>query len=164
MIEALKDIDELTFDSDLSDKDQGLEEGEMLPPVIEDWKSDDEVLPDEDEDINEHIVSNQSKTEVVFEEDMDVNVVDLAEVKSTLNEEGQDTGEINETELTKESLRSAWFKRLLEKQVLQYKSNVNISGTKELSQWIISWFFDSELKVFVIKRDHVTWEMILMLL
>ena len=75
-IKALLDIDELMFDSDLSEKDEGLEEGEMLPPVIEDWKSDDEVLPDVDEDINEHVVPNQSKTEVVYEGDVGVTVID----------------------------------------------------------------------------------------
>ena len=57
-IEALLDIDDFIFDSDVSNKEAGLEKGEMLPPVIEDWKSDDEVLPNEDEDINEHIVLN----------------------------------------------------------------------------------------------------------
>ena len=47
------------FDSDWSDKEDDVEEGEFLPTIISDWHSDDEVLPDEDKDINEHVVSHQ---------------------------------------------------------------------------------------------------------
>ena len=46
------------FDSDMSDKDDDVEEGEVLPLNVEDRKSDDEVLPDDEEDINEHVVPN----------------------------------------------------------------------------------------------------------
>ena len=107
IIEALQDIDELTFYSDLSDKEEGLEEGEILPLVIEDWKSYNEVLPDVDEDINEHVVPNQSKTEVVFER-ASATLIDLDEIKSSMNEEDE---EIAVNEPAREKLRSLWFRK-----------------------------------------------------
>ena len=76
-------------------------------------------------------------------------LIDLEELKSSIIEGGK---ELEETEPARENLKMAWFKKLPEKHVLQYKSTVNLSGTKEPSQGIISWFFDSEVKLFVIKR------------
>ena len=102
----------------------------MLPPVIEDWKSDDEVLPNEDEDINEHIVLNQSKTEVVLDGVIGATLIDLEELKSSIIEGGK---ELEETEPARENLKMAWFKKLPEKHVLQYKSTIYFSGTKEPS-------------------------------
>ena len=112
----------------------------MLPSVIEDWKLDDEVLPDVDEDINEHVVPNQSKTDVVLEGDAGATLIDLEEIKSSMNEEDE---EIDDTEPTTENLKRLWFIKQPEKQELTFKADVNISGTKKLKKGIISWFFDS---------------------
>ena len=84
----------------------------------------------EDEDINEHMVLNQSKMEAVLEGDAGATLIDLEEIKSSVNEGGE---EIEEEEPERENLRMVWFRKLPEKQVLPYKSTVNLLGTKELN-------------------------------
>ena len=61
---------------------------------------------------------------MVYEGDFGAKVIDLDELKSTLNEKSRE--ENDETETIRESLKSACFKRLPEKQVLQCQSDINI--------------------------------------
>ena len=38
------------------DEEEELEEGELLPTEVDDWKPEDEMIPDIEEDIDEHVV------------------------------------------------------------------------------------------------------------
>ena len=42
--------------SDEFDANDEVEEGEFLAPDVADWKSDDEIIPDADADVSEHVV------------------------------------------------------------------------------------------------------------
>ena len=53
---------------------------------------------------------------------------------------------------TSDELRKGWFRKFEKTKEISFKASVDVSGTKELKRGIISWFFDSELKLFVIKR------------
>ena len=55
-------------------------------------------------------------------------------------------------EPTREEFKKSWFRKFEKTKKLSFKSSIDVSGTKELKKGIISWFFDSELKLFVIKR------------
>ena len=85
-IEALLDLDE-TLLGDEDEKEEELEKGEILPTDVEDWKPEDEVLPDIKADIDKHVVLTQSKNGVVFYTVGGEVIVDLSEIQNALNEE-----------------------------------------------------------------------------
>ena len=91
-IEALLGLDDMLED----EADEELEEGEFLPTGVEDWKPDDEVLPDHEADVNEHVVLHQSKTDVVIDKVGGDVTVDLSEIQTAMNEEERD--EVNKPE------------------------------------------------------------------
>ena len=111
------------------------------------------MIPDNEEDIDEHVILSQSKTDVVFDTVGGEMIVDLSEIWNAINEE--DKEEVNESEDTKptrEELKKGWFRKVEKVKDLSFKDSIDVSGNKELKRGIISWFFDSELKLFVIKR------------
>ena len=91
-IEALLDLDDLLVGDE---EEEELEEGEFLPTEVEDWNPNDKVLPDMEEDIDEHIVISQSKTGVVFDTVGGEVTVDLSEIQNAVSEE--DNEEENES-------------------------------------------------------------------
>ena len=73
-----------------NEEDEELEECEFLHIDVEDWKPEDEVLPDFEADVDEHVVLQQSKTDIVFESARGDANVDLSEIQSAVNEEDCD--------------------------------------------------------------------------
>ena len=119
-----------------------------------DWNSGDEIVEDDDDDIEEHIVLDQSKTEVEIEENIGDARKELSEIRSSVYEEsGESMSELNKEEPSREELKKLWFRKQSESgNVVTYKANIDASGIREPKKGIISWFFDTDLKLFVIKR------------
>ena len=70
-----------------------------------------------------------------------------------MNEEDkEEVSESEDMEPTRVELKNSWFIKVEKAKEISFKSSIDVSGTKELKRGIISWFFDSELKLFVIKR------------
>ena len=61
-----------------------------MPTEVEDWKPEDEVLPDIEEDIDEHVVLSQSKTDVIFDMVGGEMIVDMSEIRNAINEEDKE--------------------------------------------------------------------------
>ena len=104
-IEALLNLDELMV-GDEGGEDEELEEGEFLPTDVEHWKPNDEVLPDHKGDIDEHVVLNQSKKNVVIDTIGGEMFVDLSEIQNAVNEEERDdVNEPKDVEPNREELK-----------------------------------------------------------
>ena len=80
-IEALLDLDD-----EIVVSDDEMEEGEFIPQDVPGWRSDEEIVNIEDDDVNEHVVINQKMTEVVVEGD-DGGLIKKVKEDSNLVEE-----------------------------------------------------------------------------
>ena len=147
-IEALLDLDE-----ELTVSDDELEEGEFAPIDVEEWKSDEEIVDDKDDDINEHVVIQHNLTSVVMEGDEGEKDINLKEVSSRIFEEPpvDETRDV-EPEAPNENLKKFWFKELPKSEEIAFKQAINVTGAEHLKKGIMSWFYDSELRLFVLKR------------
>ena len=158
MIGALAELndEDLSFDfeEDMGEKDE-LEEGEIDVTKVDvaDWKPEDEVFPDDADDIDEHMVIEQPVTEMVFEDNSEKDPIDLEELRTEINVES-DAGQTQTPvgELSKDEKRRLWFKREEKKEALAIKKLIKSPAARNLKQGIISWFFDADLKLFVLKR------------
>lgn len=141
---------DLGLNSDSSDDVDDLEEGEFIPDEIVDWKSDDEVLPDPDVDINEHVVEEQQTTDVVIDEDLG-EVLDNIRGRVEYDiEDSSFEGDMSDNSM--KSLKSLWWDKKTKTKELTMRKLYDVSQVRELSKGIISWFYDKELNLFVIKR------------
>ena len=100
--------------------------------------------------MNEHVVINQSKTNVVFEADEAKSMIGIDDFESTANDESQDS---EDSGPSRENLKTSWFKKLPDKaKKISFKANISLSAAREPKKGIISWFYDNDLSLFVIKR------------
>ena len=148
-IDTIEDLD-LEFDFG----DDELEEGEFIPEDITDWDYDKEEMQDHDDDAQEHILPPVKVTEVVGDTSVNEKNEELNEVRSTINQNNQaDPGiDVVESDTENEHLKQTWFKDVPEKMKIVYKEHIETTGDSNLKKGIISWFFDNELQLFVLKR------------
>ena len=130
--------------------DDELEEGEFIPQDVPEWKSDEEIVAVEDDDVDEHIVINQEMTEGIVEDNDGGLFEKVKELDSILVEESLDVCE--EVEPQAENLKKLWFKELPKDEEMAFKQAITVAGAKHLKQGIICWIFDSELRLFILKR------------
>lgn len=147
----------LDINEEWIESDEEIEEGEFIPTDVPEWKSDEEILIEEDDDVNEHLVLNQKMTEVEISGGESEIIKKVKEVGSKHVEEPFDTSrdvepESVEPEATNEDLKKLWFKELPKREELAFKQAISVSGAENLKKGIICWIFDSELSLFVLKR------------
>ena len=88
--EDLFNIDDLIEENESEDATES-DEVNVLKADVLDWNSGDEVVEDCDDDIEEHIVMDQSKTEGEFEEIVGEAMNELSEIRSSVNEESEES-------------------------------------------------------------------------
>ena len=134
--------------------DDDLEEGEFIPEDVADWESDREDVQDHDDNVQEHLLPPLEVTEVVMEISENDKVSDFNEARSNMTQESQaDPGiDVARPDMENEHLKKMWFKDIPEKDKIVYKETIEIPGASDLKKGIISWFYDNELQLFVLKR------------
>ena len=129
-IEAILGIDDL-LDLEDDNDEGGLEEGEFMPIDVPNWKSDEEKIDDVEMDINEHIVIDQTMTDVIHEDGEGDVLIDLEEIKSRMNNESlpfESAG--NESEVSHEELKKLWFKKIPETEEISFKKEIQLQGVE----------------------------------
>ena len=106
----------------------------------------------EDDDVNEHVVINQKMTGVEVEGKNGGLIKKVKEFESKLVEESFDDLEDGEPQAENENLKKFWFKELPKGEEIAFKRAITVAGAKHLRKGIICWIFDSELRLFIMKR------------